>query len=82
MDFYFRQFWRDPRLKFAGPKYGFNLHKLIIPGEEKTNYPIWVPDTFFVNGKMANVPQQTVPNEFTRILHTGEVLVSKRLGHN
>jgi hypothetical protein len=55
---------------------GQELHKLA----ELDNYPIWVPDTFFVNEKMAHLHQQTVPNQFVRIMHTGEVLLSRRLG--
>ena len=40
---------------------------------------IWVPDTFFVNEKIALFHQATTENQFLRITHTGEVLRSMRL---
>ena len=40
---------------------------------------IWVPDTFFVNEKIALFHQATTENQFLRIAHTGEVLRSMRL---
>ena len=35
---------------------------------------IWVPDTFFVNEKIALFHQATTENQFLRIMHTGEIL--------
>ena len=78
MDMYFRQFWHDPRLNFSGR---LDVDKLVLSGEERANYPIWVPDTFFVNSKKAHLHTQTVPNEFARIMKNGDVLVSKRFEH-
>ena len=40
---------------------------------------IWVPDTFFVNEKVALFHQATTENQFLRIMHTGDVLRSMRL---
>ena len=40
---------------------------------------IWVPDTFFVNEKIALFHEATTENQFLRIMHTGEVLRSMRL---
>ena len=40
---------------------------------------IWVPDTFFVNEKIALFHQATTENQFLRIMHTGEILRSMRL---
>ena len=82
MDITFRQKWRDPRLKFAAHKTVLDLNKIVLTGEESTNYPIWVPDTFFRNGRRTHIHQQTVPNEYTKIFHTGDVLLSRRLRHN
>ena len=79
MDIYFRQFWRDPRLKYLS---AHGLEMIVLSGEQKTNCPIWVPDTFFVNENTAHVHQQTVPNEYTKIFHNGDVLVSQRLRNN
>ena len=74
---YFRQFWHDPRLKFTG----LDKNKIVLSGSsflEGTNFPIWIPDTFFVNEKTAYVHQHTVPNQFVRIMGSGEILVSQR----
>ena len=40
---------------------------------------IWVPDTFFVNEKIALFHQATTENQFLRIMYTGEILRSMRL---
>lgn len=73
-DMYFRQFWTDPRLAFDRSD---NLEKLVV-GAEYIKL-IWVPDTFFVNEKIALFHQATTENQFLRIMHTGEVLRSMRL---
>ena len=70
---YFRQLWRDPRLsweKISGPE------KIVLGGTN--TYPIWTPDTFFVNEKESHTHQELLPNTFVRILKTGELLLSKR----
>ena len=77
-----RQQWNDPRLKFAAPKTASDLKYLTFSREEKTNFPIWVPDTFFRNDKVARTHQVTVPNEYARIFKNGDVLVSQRLVHD
>ena len=74
-DMYFRQFWTDPRLSFD--KNEFGIDKLVV-GSEYIKL-IWVPDTFFVNEKIALFHQATTENQFLRITHTGEVLRSMRL---
>lgn len=40
---------------------------------------IWVPDTFFVNGKQSFLHKITVPNRFVRITPDGTVSYSQRL---
>ncbi|OXA45738.1 gamma-aminobutyric acid receptor subunit beta isoform X1 [Folsomia candida] len=74
VDFYFRQTWKDPRLKFKGPP-GVNT---LSVGTEflKT---LWVPDTFFVNEKKSYFHTATTSNEFLRISQDGDVLRSIRL---
>ncbi|OXA49894.1 gamma-aminobutyric acid receptor subunit beta [Folsomia candida] len=74
VDFYFRQTWVDPRLRFQGPP-GV---KTLSVGTEflKT---IWVPDTFFVNEKKSYFHTATTSNEFLRISEEGDVLRSLRL---
>ena len=74
-DMYFRQFWSDPRLSFD--RHAFGIDKLVV-GAEYIKL-IWVPDTFFVNEKIALFHQATTENQFLRITHTGEVLRSMRL---
>ena len=74
-DMYFRQYWSDPRLSFDREQFG--IDKLVV-GAEYIKL-IWVPDTFFVNEKIALFHQATTENQFLRITHTGEVLRSMRL---
>ena len=74
-DMYFRQFWSDPRLSFDRNEFG--IDKLVV-GSEYIKL-IWVPDTFFVNEKVALFHQATTENQFLRIMHTGEILRSMRL---
>ena len=73
-DMYFRQFWMDPRLAFDKQP---DLEKLVV-GSEYIKL-IWVPDTFFVNEKIALFHEATTENQFLRIMHTGDVLRSMRL---
>ena len=75
-DMYFRQFWSDPRLSFDRSQFG-GLEKLVV-GAEYIKL-IWVPDTFFVNEKIALFHEATTENQFLRITHEGEVLRSIRL---
>ena len=72
-DMYFRQFWHDPRLMFDRRP---GLDKLVV-GAEYIKL-IWVPDTFFVNEKVALFHQATTENQFLRIMHTGDILRSIR----
>ena len=74
LDMYFRQFWKDARLKFDRLSTG--LEKLVV-GAEYINL-IWTPDTFFVNEKSAYFHEATTENQFLRILHDGNVLRSIR----
>ena len=74
-DMYFRQFWSDPRLAYDGPKFG--IEKLVV-GAEYIRL-IWVPDTFFVNEKIALFHKATTDNQFLRIMQNGDVLRSIRL---
>ena len=48
-DMYFRQFWTDPRLSFDPVDFGISQ---LVVGSEYISL-IWVPDTFFVNEKIA-----------------------------
>ncbi|XP_023343634.1 gamma-aminobutyric acid receptor subunit beta [Eurytemora carolleeae] len=73
-DMYFRQFWQDHRLSFEARP---NLDKLVV-GAEYIKL-IWVPDTFFVNEKVALFHQATTENQFLRIMSTGDILRSMRL---
>ena len=51
-DFYFRQFWHDPRLSFK--KLG-DIQTLYVGAE--VSKKIWLPDTFFGNEKMVSLLQ-------------------------
>lgn len=73
-DFYFRQTWSDPRLRFTRSG---NIHTLYVGAEVSKR--IWLPDTFFGNEKVAYFHEATTPNVFLRIDHNGEVYRSIRL---
>nr|ALS46609.1 GABA gated chloride channel RDL3 [Tetranychus cinnabarinus] len=73
-DFYFRQFWEDPRLAFIPlPR----ITELYVGAEVADR--IWVPDTFFANEKSASFHFATTKNTFLRIGSNGEVFRSIRL---
>ena len=74
-DMYFRQFWSDPRLSFDAENFG--IKKLVVGAEYIQQ--IWVPDTFFVNEKVALFHDATTENQFLRITSEGDVLRSIRL---
>jgi len=73
LDCYFRQSWLDKRLSYNTS--GLNELALNWKFLEK----IWVPDTFFVNGKKSFLHAITVPNRFVRITPDGQVSYSQRL---
>ncbi|XP_045465869.1 gamma-aminobutyric acid receptor subunit beta-like isoform X3 [Harmonia axyridis] len=74
LDFYFRQFWTDPRLAFRKQP---AVETLSVGSEFIKN--IWVPDTFFVNEKQSYFHVATTSNEFIRIHHSGSITRSIRL---
>ena len=73
MDFYFRQYWNDPRL-------GYNDRSGIDTLEVSSDFTekIWVPDTFFPNEKRSYYHSATTANEMLRISPQGKVLRSIR----
>uniref|UniRef100_A0A8D8VGT2 Gamma-aminobutyric acid receptor subunit beta n=2 Tax=Cacopsylla melanoneura TaxID=428564 RepID=A0A8D8VGT2_9HEMI len=74
LDFYFRQFWTDPRLAFRQRP---GVETLSVGSDFIKN--IWVPDTFFVNEKQSYFHVATTSNEFIRIHHSGSITRSIRL---
>ena len=58
-DFYFRQTWADPRLRFIRSG---DITTLYVGAEVSKR--IWLPDTFFGNEKMAYFHEATTPNVF------------------
>lgn len=73
MDFYFRQFWTDPRLSFGKRPH---LEQLTLGHE--FGKQIWLPDTFFVNEKESLIHTVTTKNEFIKVNHDGKVSRSVR----
>lgn len=73
LDCYFRQSWVDKRLQYNAT--GVSELALNWQFLEK----IWVPDTFFVNGRKSYLHKITVPNRFVRIYPNGRVSYSQRL---
>ncbi len=75
MDFYFRQFWQDHRLKYDRNKLGKD--KLVLLDRDSVQ-KFWRPDTFFVNEKKMARRGRTAEETFLRIKPDGEVLFSQR----
>ncbi|XP_031424680.1 gamma-aminobutyric acid receptor subunit alpha-2 [Clupea harengus] len=72
IDVFFRQSWRDERLKFDGPMNILRLNNLMAS-------KIWTPDTFFHNGKKSVAHNMTMPNKLLRIQDDGTLLYTMRL---
>ncbi|KAJ6643634.1 Gamma-aminobutyric acid receptor subunit beta [Pseudolycoriella hygida] len=73
LDFYFRQFWTDPRLAYRKRP---GVETLSVGSEFVKS--IWVPDTFFVNEKQSYFHIATTSNEFIRVHHSGSITRSMR----
>ena len=73
LDCYFRQSWFDNRLTFNAT----GISELALNWAFLAK--IWVPDTYFVNGKKSYLHKITVPNRFVRISPRGRVSYSQRL---
>ncbi|KAA8586715.1 hypothetical protein FQN60_000551 [Etheostoma spectabile] len=72
IDVFFRQSWKDERLKFKGPMAVLRLNNLMAS-------KIWTPDTFFHNGKKSVAHNMTMPNKLLRITEEGTLLYTMRL---
>ena len=75
VDFYLRQLWNDKRLAYNASK---GITQLSV-GSEFTK-KIWVPDTYFVNGKQVShhISTSTDTNTLLRIKANGDILYSIR----
>lgn len=71
IDVFFRQSWRDDRLKFDGPMQVLPLNNLLAS-------KIWTPDTFFHNGKKSVAHNMTTPNKLLRLVDNGTLLYTMR----
>ena len=71
IDVFFRQSWKDERLKFKGPMSVLRLNNLMAS-------KIWTPDTFFHNGKKSVAHNMTMPNKLLRITEEGTLLYTMR----
>lgn len=71
IDVFFRQSWKDERLKFHGPMNILPLNNLMAS-------KIWTPDTFFHNGKKSVAHNMTMPNKLLRIKDDGTLLYTMR----
>ncbi|GAB6027320.1 hypothetical protein CHUAL_001603 [Chamberlinius hualienensis] len=72
IDCYFRQTWIDKRLELKGPFPTMTLG-------QSTLSRIWIPDTYFLNGKQSHLHTLTVPNRLIRIDQNGRIFYSQRL---
>ena len=64
-----RQKWQDDRLR-----HNSSTDKLQM--DYKQIEQVWVPDTFFANGKRGTIHMVTVPNKMMHIYKDGTVLYS------
>ncbi|KAI4804377.1 hypothetical protein KUCAC02_026007 [Chaenocephalus aceratus] len=71
IDVFFRQSWKDERLKFHGPMNTLPLNNLMAS-------KIWTPDTFFHNGKKSVAHNMTMPNKLLRLMEDGTLLYTMR----
>jgi len=69
VNIYFRQSWRDPRLRYEAPNSKLAEIRL---GPKRQN-EIWIPDTFFRNEKRAQFHEVTVGNRLMRVKENGHV---------
>jgi len=70
VDVFFRQYWQDPRLKH-------NLTEpILLPGYARQ--AIWLPDTFFLNVKIAKYHNVPADNSRITIYSDGNVSWSSR----
>ena len=77
MDFYFRQYWRDPRLAFT--PLNNETNELTLGGDFVKL--IWLPDTFIRNSKSLSMHLSTSSsqtNTLIRVKNTGDILYSTR----
>ena len=74
MDFYMQQSWEDARVRFDHWKI-----KQVKAGSEYLRQRLWLPETFFANGKEGKFHKATITNEFVRIDANGTVYWSVRL---
>ncbi|KAB5583790.1 hypothetical protein PHYPO_G00099690 [Pangasianodon hypophthalmus] len=72
IDVFFRQSWKDERLRFKGPMGMLPLNNLLASN-------IWTPDTFFLNGKKSIAHNMTTPNKLLRLQDDGTLLYTMRL---
>ncbi|KAG2456027.1 GBRA1 protein, partial [Polypterus senegalus] len=74
IDVFFRQSWKDERLKFTGPMTVLRLNNLMAS-------KIWTPDTFFHNGKKSVAHNMTMPNKLLRITEDGTLLYTMSISN-
>uniref|UniRef100_A0A0N4Z0D7 Neur_chan_LBD domain-containing protein n=1 Tax=Parastrongyloides trichosuri TaxID=131310 RepID=A0A0N4Z0D7_PARTI len=70
---YFRQTWKDKRLKFSNSRY-----KTLSLASSMLD-KIWVPKTVFWNGQKSYLHTMTTPNRLVRLSSDGTILYSSRI---
>lgn len=82
MNFYFRQYWNDPRLSFdhvVSNSTNGTLNSIdAIFLDEDTTKNMWTPDTFFTQDKESFHHKTTKRNTFTKVHANGDVIKSDR----
>uniref|UniRef100_A0A0K0FLD4 Gamma-aminobutyric acid receptor alpha-like n=1 Tax=Strongyloides venezuelensis TaxID=75913 RepID=A0A0K0FLD4_STRVS len=70
---YFRQTWKDKRLKFSNSQY-----KTLSLASSMLD-KIWIPNTVFWNGQNSYLHAMTTPNRLVRLSSDGSILYSARI---
>ena len=74
MDFYFAQFWYDPRFRTQGKTPDATINLI---GAEVDK--LWLPDTVFINSKSSDFHTVTINNRFLTVnFSNGKIIYHAR----
>ena len=77
MDVILRQIWTDSRLSFAASV--LDVPSLGIPDVYYEH--VWLPDTFFYDGKEEDIHDVTMSNKMFRVYHNDTIVYSQRYAY-
>lgn len=74
----FRQVWTDKRLAYENEDDAEKVPQFIIVDQDKPEYKIWKPDTFFPNDVEDDNVDSAHADSVVKISPKGEVIFSQR----